>query len=106
MKKLIFLCGLLIMTAPSWARDADFPDQLREINRCYVENMHESLLPITNAGLRTCMREHGYAFCKHCSLFPEERIDCWQAKLATDHPDCYRPIGGVNEKGYPVPDEP
>jgi hypothetical protein len=103
MKKIIFLCGLMIMTSPSLAREADFPNQFREINRCYIEHRYESLLPGTEAELRKCMREHGFVYCKHCSLFPKDKIDCWQNSQSTYHSECYRPIGSVSDKGYPVP---
>jgi hypothetical protein len=103
MKKIAFICAMMVAATPSWASELDFPHQLAAINNCYDIHNRESLLPGTNAELRRCMREHGFSFCPKCTI---SGLACRSFTEGAHHSECYRLIGRVNEKGFPTDDGP
>lgn len=93
MKTLTILALLLTATsAHAQTHEADFPDEMRAINQCYVAIIGGKL-PHSDNSLRTCIEGKGFKFCETCRIFHTKgmlckddlengihRATCWRSK--------------------------
>ena len=97
--KIVFAAIVVLITAPAFAwpihaqtHDADFPDQMRAINHCYVEFIKSGRTPASDTDLRTCVEEQGFAFCPDCKIFRYSGGACSKDKENGVHrATCWRP---------------
>jgi hypothetical protein len=89
MKKYL-LIGIVFVVNPAFAQthDADFPDELRAINHCYVQQIQQ---PKSNFDLRACVEAQGFKFCDDCRIFHTNGGLCKNDHdNGTDRATCYR----------------
>jgi hypothetical protein len=94
MKKLLAAASVaLTLSAPALAQthDADFPDQMRAINQCYVKFIEAGHTPASNADVRTCVEQQDFKFCGDCKIFRYSGGACESdSEYGVHRPTCYR----------------
>lgn len=90
----IALLALMPHAAIGQTHDADFPDEMRAINKCYVHIITQAPEhKADEAYLRACIEEQGFKFCDNCRIFHVKgglckddhengihRATCWRSK--------------------------
>jgi hypothetical protein len=66
---------VVVWASPGWTQthDADFPEQMAAINRCYVAHIQSGKPPVpdpwADKEFWTCMEAQGFRFCGDCQIF-------------------------------------
>jgi hypothetical protein len=93
--KWIVLTGILVVVvspASAQTHDADFPDEMRAINQCYVYFINNPDRPRGDDELKKCVEGKGFKFCPDCKIFRYSGGSCEKDKENRYHrATCYRP---------------
>jgi hypothetical protein len=88
--------ALLLATGAAHAQthDADFPEQMRAVNTCYVNFIATRKSPtnsISDQEMFECMEAQGFRFCANCKIFRYSGGLCRNDKENGSHrPTCWR----------------
>jgi len=87
---------VFVWAGPAWTQthDADFPEQMAAINRCYVEHIKSGKPPVsdpwTDKEFWACMKAQGFQFCDNCQIFRYSGGACRNDKKnGPDRPTCW-----------------
>jgi hypothetical protein len=88
--KAVSVASAVLSPAFAQTHDADFPDQMRAINHCYVQQIQ---MPNSNFNLKACVEEQGFRFCDDCKIFRYRGGLCKNDHdNGADRATCYRPV--------------
>jgi hypothetical protein len=97
---------VLVWACPAWTQthDADFPEQMAAINRCYVEHIKSGKPPApdpwADKEFWACMESQGFQFCGNCQIFRFSGGACRNDKKnGPDRPTCWRPKASAKPNG-------